>query len=137
MNSFHIQIFATDRPFYEGPCESIIIPTNDGFYGIQANHVNTIHAVVPGQFTYRIPGGNDEIAVIGSGMVKVENNEVLMLIESIERPEEIDVNRARRAADRAKEEILQKRSMREYTLAQANLSRALNRLKVKKHQHHI
>ncbi|MDO4467000.1 MAG: ATP synthase F1 subunit epsilon [Bacillota bacterium] len=134
MNSFHIQIYATDRTFYEGPCESIIIPTNDGFYGIQANHTNSIHAIIPGQFTYRIPGEENQIAVVGSGMVKVENNQVLMLIESIERPEEIDVNRARRAADRAKEEILQKRSIREYTLAQAHLSRALNRLKVKKHQ---
>lgn len=137
MNSFHLQIYATDRPFYEGPCESIIIPTNDGYYGIQANHVNSIHAIVPGQFTYRIPGQQDEIAVVSSGMVKVENNEVLILVESIERPEEIDINRARRAADRAKEEILQKKSLREYTLAQANLSRALSRLKVTKGQHHI
>lgn len=134
MNAFHIQIFAADRPFYEGPCESIIIPTNAGFYGIQANHANSIQAIIPGKFTYRIPGGEDQIAFVGSGMIKVENNEVLMLIESIERPEEIDENRARRAADRAKEEMLQKKSIREYTLAEATLARALNRLKVKNHQ---
>lgn len=45
--------------------------------------------------------------------------------------QEIDANRARRAADRAREEMIQKRSIQEYRMAQANLARALNRLRVK------
>ena len=47
-----------------------------------------------------------------------------------ERPEEIDANRARRAADRAKEAMLQKRSIQEYRVAQYNLARAMSRLQV-------
>ena len=46
-------------------------------------------------------------------------------------PEEIDAIRAQRAADEAREAILQKRSAQEYRMAQANLARALNRLRVK------
>ena len=68
---------------------------------------------------------------LSPGIMKIENGEVLVLVDSIERPEEIDVNRAKREADAAQEAILQKRSMKEYRLAQATLSRALNRLKVK------
>ena len=134
MSTFQLQIYATDKPFYIGECESLIVPTNDGLEGILANRSNVIEAIVPGTLTYRLPGQKDQIAIVGSGMVKVEDNEVLILVESIERPEEIDENRAKRAADRAKEEILQKRSLREYTVAQANLSRALNRLKVKRNR---
>jgi F-type H+-transporting ATPase subunit epsilon len=52
-------------------------------------------------------------------------------VDTAERPEEIDANRARRAADEAKEALLQKRSIQEYHAAQANLSRALSRLRVK------
>ena len=48
----------------------------------------------------------------------------------MERPEEIDAERARRAEARAREALLQKRSTQEYRGAQANLARALNRLKV-------
>ena len=65
-------------------------------------------------------------------MVKVEGNDILVLVDSAEYPEGIDAKRAQRAADEAKEAILQKRSVREYRTAQANLARAINRLRVKK-----
>ena len=130
MKAFHIQIYACDRIFYQGDCESIIVPTNDGMYGVWADHTNMIFAIVPGELIYRIPNGEDQKAVISSGMMKIENNEVLLLVESIERPEEIDIKRAERAAARAQEEILQKKSIHEYYVAEANLARALNRLKV-------
>ena len=67
---------------------------------------------------------------MSNGLLKVEDGEVLILVDTIERPEEIDINRARRDADAAKEALLQKRSIQEYHTAQANLSRALNRLQL-------
>ena len=100
MNTFELHILAAERSFYEGPCESLILPLTEGMYGIQANHVNMIAGVVPGELTYRVPGGVDEHAACSRGMVKVENNEVTVLVDTVERPEEIDVNRAQRAADR-------------------------------------
>ena len=48
-----------------------------------------------------------------------------------ELPEEIDLNRARRAADEAREALLQKQSIQEYRTAQANLARAINRLRIR------
>jgi len=101
-------------------------------YGIQANHLNMIAGIVPGELTYRVPGGVDEHAACSRGMVKVENNEVTVLVDTVERPEEIDVNRAERAAAEAKEVILRKRSRQEYMRAQMELSRAMSRLKVSK-----
>ena len=131
MKSFQVYILAADRAFYEGPCKSIIVPTLQGQYGILPNHSNMISAVVPGIIKYKLPGQPEKFAAVSAGLVKAENSEVLVLAESIESPEEIDENRARRAADEAKEEMLQKRSVREYRSAQAHLARAINRLKVK------
>lgn len=131
MKSFQVYILAADRAFYEGPCESIIVPTLQGQYGILPNHSNMISAVVPGIIKYKLPGQPEKFAAVSAGLVKAENNEVLVLAASIESPEEIDENRARRAADEAKEEMLQKRNVREYRSAQAHLARAINRLKVK------
>ncbi len=64
-------------------------------------------------------------------MVKVEKNDVLVLVDSAERPEDIDTVRAQREADEAREALLQKRSRQEHQIAQATLARALNRLRVK------
>ena len=65
-------------------------------------------------------------------MVKVEDNDVLVLVDSAERPEEIDTNRAERAVAEAKEAMLQKKTVQEYKMAQAHLARAINRLRVKR-----
>lgn len=133
MSRFQISILAADSVLYEGPCESLIVPTPQGLYGILAKHSSMISAVVPGLLSYRIPGGREQYAAVSAGLVKVEDNEVLVLVDTAERPDEIDANRAKRAADEAKEAILQKRSIQEYRSAQANLARELNRLSVKKH----
>ena len=131
MDQFTVYILAADEPFYEGPCESLSVPTTTGRYGVLAHHTNVIMAIVPGTLHYRCPGQEEQLAAVSAGLMKVENGEVLILVDSAERPEEIDANRAKRAADRAKEELLQKKSIQEYRMAQSNLARALSRLQVK------
>ena len=131
MKIFNISILAVDRPFYTGPCESLIVPSLEGKYGILANHVNTIIAVIPGALVYMVPGKENETVAVSHGFVKVEENNVFVLVDSVERVEDIDINRAKRSADAAREAILQNRSIQEYRAAQARLARALNRLKVK------
>ena len=130
MDTFQVHILAADRTFYEGPCVSLTIPTSDGELGIWAHHAAMIAAVQPGTLRYQLPEEEPRIAAISPGMVKVEKNVVLVLVDSIERPEEIDAARARREADQAREIILQKKSRQEYQIAQGNLARALNRLRI-------
>ena len=72
-------------------------------------------------------------AAVSAGMIKIEKNEVLILVDAAERPEDIDAVRARREADEAREALLQKNSIREYRSAQAALARSINRLRVKEH----
>ncbi len=131
MDTFQVHILAADRTLYEGPCVSLTIPASDGERGILAHHASMMAAIVPGTLRYQPPGEEVQLAAVSPGMVKVEDNEVLVLVDSAERPEEIDEARARREADQAREAILQKKSRQEYQLAQASLARALNRLRVK------
>ena len=131
MESFQARILAADRIFYEGPCLSMTVPTSDGELGILARHASMIAAVRPGTLRFQPPEQPVQAAAISPGMGKVEGNEVLVLVDSIERPEEIDAARAQREADEAREALLQKRSRQEHQVAQAALARALNRLRVK------
>ncbi len=131
MNSFNVHILAASHTFYEGECESLIVPTPHGQYGIMAGHRNTISAIAPGKMEYRVPGEKTKIAAVSSGLVKIEGNDVLVLVDSAERPEDIDALKAKQAADSAKEVMLQKQSIREYHEAQMTLARAVARLRVK------
>lgn len=137
MKTFQVYILAAGNAFYEGPCEALVVPVPGGSYGILAGHANMIGAVIPGVLKYRIPGREDSFAAVSQGMVKVEGEEVLVLVDTAERPEDIDVSRAERAAAEAREELLRRQGMREYRNAQANLARAVNRLKVGSRKGHI
>ena len=128
MNTFNLKVLAADKPFFDGECISLVVATNDGEMGIWANHANMIAAIVPGIMRINSPDGM-EIAAVSEGIIKIEDNDVLILADTIERPEEIDINRAKRAMAEAKEAILQKKSIKDYYAAQARMTRAISRLK--------
>ena len=130
MKTFMLSVLAADSCIYVGECSSVILPAADGQYGVRADHCNTISAVVPGLLEYTLPNGEVQSVAVSNGMVKIENNEVMILVDSAERPEEIDIRRAERAAAEAREQMLQKKSIMEYRTAEAYLARALNRIKV-------
>ena len=137
MNTFRFLILAADRPFFEGECRSAVVPTLWGQQGIMAGHSNYISAIVPGWVKFEYEDGKREKTLqcaVSEGLLKIENGDVLVLVESAEYPEQIDENRARRAAEEAKEELLQKHSVREYYEVQSQLARALNRLKAQKYK---
>ena len=131
MKEFHVSMLAAESSFYEGPCESLVIPSTEGEYGILANHSNMVAAVVPGELRYTLPGQAPQIAFVSSGLIKVANNSVLILADIMERPQEIDANRAKRAEEAAREELMQKLSEQEYTMTRMRLARAINRMRVK------
>ena len=133
MDTFQVHILAADKTLYEGPCVSLTVPTSDGERGILAHHENMMAAVQPGTLRWQAPEQGVQLAAVSPGMVKVEHNDVLVLVDSAERPEEIDEARARREADEAREALLQKKSRQEHQLAQSTLARALNRLRVRSH----
>ncbi len=126
---FRAHILASDRDFFDGMCQSMRLPTIDGEIGILAHHINFVTALTPGEMWYRLADGTERTAAISHGLVRMEDNDVLILVDSAERPEEIDMARAKRAAERAKEIMLQSKSWQEYLQTQASLSRAMNRLK--------
>lgn len=132
MNEFNLTILEADGVFYEGKCISMIVPTTVGLIGIQAHHENIISALEIGEIKYTMPDGTDVHAAVSGGLLKVENNTVLILSDAVENVNEIDEKRSIREEKEAEEAILEKRSIEEYKVAQARMARAINRLKLKK-----
>ena len=131
MNTFSLHILAAERSFYEGDCLSLVVPLTDGLYGIQSNHRNMVAAIVPGIMEYSLPNEERVEACVSQGILIVADNDVKVLVDTVETPDEIDENMARLAAEEAKEALLQKQSIQEYKSAQMRIAREMNRLKVK------
>ena len=56
MDTFQLNILAASSAFYEGECESLVVPTPDGKCGVLAHHSNAIAAISPGELSYTVPG---------------------------------------------------------------------------------
>lgn len=130
MNAFNLKFYEAENEIYKGDCVSLIVPTQDGMLGIMANHIPVVAAIIPGLLQFRCKNDEDfQEFVVTNGMIRVEGSSVLVLVDSAERPEEIDEIRAQKAAYEARELMQLASAKREYRGAQARLSRALNRLK--------
>ncbi len=134
MKSFQLILIAAERLFYNGPCTSLTLPTSDGEWGILANHAPMVTAIVPGELRYTQEDGTEIIVAVGQGFAQVNRRDVLVLAETVERPEEIDLNAAQRAYEDAQEALRQKQGLCEYRLARATLARTIGEMKVKNHQ---
>ncbi|HIQ92259.1 MAG TPA: ATP synthase F1 subunit epsilon [Candidatus Copromonas avistercoris] len=130
MNTFSLKVIATDKVFYDGKCTALIIPALDGEREILAHHENMVIATKEGEVRCRTDESSDwKKAVVGVGFVHIANNRVTMLVDTAERPEDIDAVRAKQAYERAVEQLRQKQSIQEYHMSRASLARAMARLK--------
>ena len=130
MNSFYLRILSANREFFRGKCRSLIVPAFDGQKEILAHHEDMVIAINEGEMRFQeADSDNWEYAVVGMGFVQIMNNRVTLLVETAERPEEIDLARALQAKERAEEQVRQKQSIQEFYHSQASLGRAMSRLK--------
>ena len=127
MNSFILNITASSGEFYQGNCESMVLPVKDGVYGVQAGHSPVLVAIHMGMLKFTVDGETREI-LVGDGIAEVTPTFVLLLVDSAERPEDIDKNRAEAARIRAEERLQHKQSMHEYYQTKIALDRAMQRL---------
>ena len=127
MNSFILNITASSGEFYQGSCESMVLPVTDGVYGVQAGHSPVLVAIHMGMLKFTVDGETREI-LVGDGIAEVTPTFVLLLVDSAERPEDIDKNRAEAARIRAEERLQHKQSMHEYYQTKIALDRAMQRL---------
>ncbi len=127
--TFHLEIIAADRIFYQGECEHLVITAIDGLLGIMAGHEPLVTVLPTGELKYMV-NGQWQYAAISEGFIQVMPESSVILADTCELPEEIDIKRAEEARERAQEQLRQKQSIHEYYQTQAALNRAMNRLKI-------
>ena len=126
---FKVQIITPDRIFYEGESNFVEFTTVAGEVGVYANHIPMTTVLAPGVVT--IHNGEEEVvAAVHAGIAEILGDKVTLLAEIAEWPDEIDVNRAEAAKDRAEDRIANKTADVDVARAEFALRKALIRIDV-------
>lgn len=127
MTPFKLQIVTPDRLFFEGEVESVVVRTIEGDIAILKDHINYVGILDIGNARIKVDG-KQKIAVIAGGFVQVDEKKMTILTEAAEWPEEIDLDRAQKAKEKAQSAMNGKSGEMDMVSAEAKLKRAITRI---------
>ena len=108
--------------------DEVVAPGSEGYFGVLPGHAPFLTTLGIGLVTYKI-GREEHHVVVSGGFAEVRNDKVIILADTAERPDEIDVERAERARQRAENRLLGRTEDDvDYLRAMAALLRAQTRL---------
>ena len=128
--SFSLEIIAPNRVVFQGDATSVTAPGTLGGFQVLFNHAPLLSSLDAGPLKVKNTQGADTVYATGGGYLEVRDNNVVVLVESAERPEEIDIDRARSARARAEGRLKSHDPSYDTVRAEFALARALNRLRL-------
>ena len=131
--TFQLSVITPTRTLLEEPVISITVPGSEGYLGVLAHHAPLITAIIPGLLTVRDASNLLKHYAISGGFLEVSDNKAIILADAMEGLDEIDIERARAAEERARKRL---RDSGEWDIVRCEeaLARALNRQRLaKKH----
>ncbi len=132
--SFQVVIVTPDHTAFEGKAISATVPGAAGYIGVWANHAPLVAAVSPGLVSLKIDEmGSEKYLSVGSGFVEISDNVVNLMTDTCEMAEEIDVERAEEALERARKRLVSMEQDLDRERARLAVSRAQARISAKEH----
>ena len=128
-DTFQLEIVTPEKKVVETAAEEIQIPGKNGYLGILPGHAPLITELSVGEINYRENGTEQKLAVAW-GFAEVLPQKVTILAETAERPSEIDVERARKAKQRAEQRLSSGDSSVDVERALDALHRAETRMEI-------
>jgi F-type H+-transporting ATPase subunit epsilon len=123
-----LEIVTPYRHFYEGPVESVSLSSLNGRVGILPGHAPMVIALTPGIIKITV-GGESRYAILTDGFAEIGQHLLLILCDSAAWPEEIDIQRAVNAYNRAKERVNRSpRDSEEKQYSENSMKRAIERI---------
>lgn len=110
--------------------ECVTVPGGLGYLGVLAGHAPLLTNVEAGVISIKLSGGSDLKMAVGEGFLVVTPQNTTLLVDTAEKKEDIDVERARTAMGRARERLAASDPEVDTVRAEASLKRAVARLKL-------
>lgn len=125
--TFNLQIISPTRVFFNGDVDMVEMKTTEGEIGVLAGHIPLTAILEPGVLRIKQQDGTKE-AALHDGFVEIQKDKVIVLAESCEWPDEIDMERANEARERAENRIRSGRTDVDMVRAELALKKALTRI---------
>jgi F-type H+-transporting ATPase subunit epsilon len=126
-----LEIVTPERKVYAKDASMVIVKGVAGELGILPNHIPLVTPLKIAPITVKHAGGKDEVIAVHGGFMEVRKDKVVILAESAELPEDINVERAQAARERAQKRLESKnQDAIDHARAELALQRALTRLDV-------
>lgn len=130
MKNYLLEIVTPERKVYSNQVEMLVARAVSGEIGILAGHTPLVTSLAIGPLRVKKDDTEHLISVM-KGFMQVSPDKVVILAEAAELAEEIDIDRAMRAKERAEERIREKKDEIDFKRAELALQRAIARIKVK------
>ena len=131
MSTFSVEIVTPIKVLNQENVSYIRCPGLDGSFGVMIKHRECVIALDVGEIKIKTDGNTEWYATSG-GFAEIGSTKVELLLESIEKSNEIDVKRAAEALERAKDRKNNPQEKIDNIRLEASLTRAMNRLRVSK-----
>ena len=133
--TLQVDILTPERKVMSQAARMVVVRTIEGEIGILPNHAPLIASLTTDFFRILTDDGEKTLVVTG-GFIEVQPKKITVIAVTAETPEEIDVDRAQKALERAKERLAQRKQEIDELRAQAALKRAILRLTLAERYRH-
>ncbi len=124
------EVVSVERLVYDDSVDMVLAPGIDGELGILPHHAALMTALAPGEVVIRKAGQEEVHLAVGGGFLEVRPDRVMILADSAEMAEEIDVERAEAARQRAQARLAERPAGVDLVRAEYALKRSQIRLKI-------
>ena len=132
MGEIHLKIVTPDGSFFDDQVDSLIVRGLEGDLAILKGRAPIVTPLKIGKVRI-FQNGVEKVAAVTDGYISSANNNITIVTDAAEWPDEIDVKRAEEAKKKA-EELLNRKEGTDVIRAQAALKRSLNRLETSKYK---
>ncbi|MBS3977431.1 MAG: F0F1 ATP synthase subunit epsilon [Syntrophomonadaceae bacterium] len=126
-----LEIVTPERMLLREEVATVVVPAAYGYLGVLPGHAPLVAGLVPGVLRYRLGNNKNRLAISG-GFMEIANNKVVILADTAEPAQEINVRRAQQAYERACQRLKQPGEGVDEARAEAALRRAVARLQAVK-----
>ena len=130
--NIRLEVVTPEKEVVNDLAQIVMAPGSMGEFGVLSGHTPFMTSLKTGAIHYRDKNGKDRFVFVSGGFAEALPDKVTVLAESAERMEDIDVDRAKAAADRAEQRLSADRAKEKIDTARAKaaLERALMRIRI-------
>ena len=131
MGKLYLEIITPEKVIVSQEVDMVVAPGTEGEFGVLPGHVLFLSSIIPGELRYT-SGSERMFMAVTQGFSEVSDDKVSILVDAAEKAEDIDIERAHSAIERAKERLSKERGRKDvdFERASAALGRAFARIRV-------